>query len=60
MPDCGHNRKVLLISEQGDKIARTPLYSASQNNQNRIAHVTLNAAGKSDVKITTEYEHEQF
>ena len=54
------NRKVLLISEQGGKIARTPLYSASQNNQNRIAHVTLNEAGKSDVKITTEYEHEQF
>lgn len=54
------NRKVLLITQEGGKIARTPYYSAANNRQNRIAEVTINAAGKSSAKITTEYEYEQF
>lgn len=54
------NRKVLLVNEGGGKIAKTPFYSANHNKQSRVSDVTLNAAGKSTAKITTQYEHEQF
>lgn len=54
------NRKVLLITDEGGKIARTPFYTANNNKQSRLAEVTINASGKSGAKITTEYEYEQF
>ncbi len=54
------NRKVLLITKEGGKIARTPYYSAANNKQNRKAEVTINLTGKSSARVTTEYEYEQF
>ncbi|MBC7743940.1 MAG: DUF3857 domain-containing protein [Flavobacterium sp.] len=54
------NRNVLLISQNGGKIARTPLYSVSDNTQNRICDVTINTDGNAVAKIVTDYTYEQF
>ncbi len=54
------NRKVLLITKDGGKIARTPFYTVNDNMQSRKCEVTVNASGSSVAKIKTEYEHEQF
>lgn len=54
------NRNVLLISDQGGKIVRTPLYSANRNQQKRNAEVIIEPNGKSSAKISTEYEYQQF
>ena len=54
------NRNVLLISDQGGKIVRTPIYSANRNQQKRTAEVIIDPNGKSVARISTEYEYEQF
>ena len=54
------NRKVLLITKDGGRITKTPLYSANHNKQSRVCKVDINASGASAANITTEYEYEQF
>ena len=54
------NRKVLLITKDGGKLTKTPLYSANHNKQSRVGEISISSTGASKAKITTEYEYEQF
>jgi hypothetical protein len=49
------NRHALLITPEGGKIARTPIYNASHNVQKRVATIKLDALGNGFSSIETFY-----
>jgi transglutaminase-like putative cysteine protease len=53
-------RKALLITENGAKIANTPVYTASQNLQACTADVVLDASGNAEARIKTAYHGLQY
>ncbi|WP_276088626.1 DUF3857 domain-containing protein [Pedobacter sp. JY14-1] len=54
------DRTVLLITENGGKLARTPRYVPEMNYQKRQVKVALAGEGNSSVSIDTRYGHAQF
>jgi transglutaminase-like putative cysteine protease len=53
-------RKALLITETGAKIANTPRYSVDQNLQSCSAEVILDLTGNGRAKVTTVYRGLQY
>jgi transglutaminase-like putative cysteine protease len=54
------DRTVLLVTENGGKLARTPVYNPADNYQKRSARVDLNEEGNADIQIETQYGYAQF
>lgn len=54
------DKTVLLITEKGGKLAKTPVYKPESNYQKRQARVTLNGTGESDIEIETKYGNAQY
>jgi hypothetical protein len=48
-------KSVLLVTEEGGKLVRTPVYKPSDNFQKRSAVVVLNEAGQGEISIKTNY-----
>ena len=63
---CGYlgrfvqDRKVLLITNNGGIIAKTPSLSADQNQQFRVAHVTIDSEGLMKAEVKTLYKGYQY
>jgi len=53
-------RTVLLITEDGGKLAETPVYSPADNAQKRVTRVDLNGDGTANILIETDYSCAQF
>lgn len=54
------DKLVLLLTENGGVLAKTPAYSASANYQKRVANVELDEAGNASVNIVTNYGNAQY
>jgi len=54
------DRTVLLVTEEGGKLARTPVYSPADNYQKRRTRVRLDKDGNADISIDTRYGCAQF
>jgi transglutaminase-like putative cysteine protease len=54
------DKNVLLITEDGGKIVRSPIYSPDDNFQKRKVKVDLNETGESIMTVTTEYGDAQY
>jgi len=54
------NRTVLLITEEGGKLAQTPTYSPASNLQKRSAKVNFDDDGTASIQIETEYQNAQY
>ncbi|MES2653468.1 MAG: DUF3857 domain-containing protein [Bacteroidota bacterium] len=54
------DRNVLLITEDGGKIVRTPIYTAKDNYQNKKAKVTLQDNGYAVININSTYSNAQY
>lgn len=54
------DRTVLLVTENGGRLAQTPVYSPSDNYQKRLTRVELNEEGNADIAIETKYGYAQF
>lgn len=54
------NRDVLLVTEEGGKVVRTPAYQPKDNYQIRKTTVTVKDDGISDIFIKTNYGNAQF
>lgn len=55
-----HDRPVLLITEEGGKVVRTPTYKQSDNTQIREAKVNIDPDGNASVDVTTKYQGLQY
>ncbi|RAJ97836.1 transglutaminase superfamily protein [Larkinella arboricola] len=49
------NRHVLLLTPEGGKLVRTPVYRPGDNRQNRSATARLDASGKATFEVNTVY-----
>jgi hypothetical protein len=56
MGDFTGNRQALLLTDEGGKIANTPIYNQSVNIQNRKATVILAADGSATAQINNTYQ----
>lgn len=54
------NRNVLMVTEDGGKIIKTPNYSAKDNFQLRKTKVDFNEAGMADIAIRSTYANAQY
>jgi len=54
------DRNVLLITEHGGRIVRTNSYSQSDNTQVRRMEIFIDASGKGDANVTTDYSGLQY
>ncbi|MNK11383.1 hypothetical protein D3C87_294240 [compost metagenome] len=54
------NRTVLLVTEEGGKLAQTPAYSPASNLQHRNTNVTLDEEGSANINIETQYKNAQY
>lgn len=54
------DRNVLMITDEGGKIIRTPVYNATDNYQIRTTKVNLNNDGIADINIKSTYATAQF
>jgi len=54
------NRTVLMITPEGGKLIRTPVYKPEDNFQNTSAKVALSADGKANITIRTNYGAAQY
>ena len=51
---------VLLVTEDGGKLVRTPVYKPEDNFQNRYAKVLLSPEGSAEISINTDYGSCQY
>lgn len=54
------NRTVLLITEHGGKLARTPVYAPASNFQKRSTRINFDEEGAAEISIKTRYGNAQF
>lgn len=54
------NRTVLLITEEGGKLARTPVYAPASNFQKRSTRVNIDEEGTAEISINTRYGNAQY
>jgi transglutaminase-like putative cysteine protease len=54
------NRNVILVSENGGKLVKTPYYAPNKNFQLRKANIILSQNGDAEAKISTSFGGEQF
>jgi len=54
------DKNVLLITEEGGKIVRSPLYKPEDNFQKRLVKVDLNETGEADISVVTEFGDAQY
>lgn len=54
------DKTILLITEEGGKLARTPVYKPSNNYQKRLGKVALEEDGSAAVNIETSYGYVQY
>lgn len=54
------NRTVLLITEEGGKLAQTPVYNPQSNYQKRSTKVELDEEGSASIHIETQYGNSQY
>lgn len=54
------NRTVLLITEEGGKLAQTPVYTPQSNYQKRKVKVDLDEEGAANIGIQTQYGNSQY
>lgn len=54
------DRNVLLVTENGGKLVRTPAYKQSDNQQIRTATIEMKDNGEATADIKTEYTGEQY
>jgi hypothetical protein len=54
------NRTVLLITEDGGKLVRTPVYTPASNFQKRSTMVNIDEEGAAEIKINTRYGNAQY
>lgn len=53
-------KNVLLVTEEGGKLVRTPVYRPSDNFQKRTTSVLLNGAGNGEISIKTNFGSCQY
>lgn len=53
-------RHALMITENGGKLVRTPIYTAEQNTQSRTADVFVELTGDAKAKVKTTYRGLQY
>lgn len=58
--DFTDDRNVILVSETGGKLVKTPKYKPTTNFQYRKANIVLSQNGDADANITTSFGGEQF
>jgi hypothetical protein len=54
------DKNVLLITEEGGKIVRSPLYKPEDNFQKRLVNVDLKETGEADISVVTEFGDAQY
>jgi hypothetical protein len=54
------DKNVLLITEDGGKLVRSPVYKPDDNFQKRTISVDLNESGEADLVVNTEYGDAQY
>jgi transglutaminase-like putative cysteine protease len=54
------DRPVLLITENGGKLVRTPRYDAPKNGQHRTLHLQVEASGHATAEVQTHYTGLQY
>lgn len=54
------DRTVLLVTDEGGKLAQTPVYKPADNYQKRMIKVALSEEGNADISIDSKYAYAQF
>ncbi|MEJ2882032.1 DUF3857 domain-containing protein [Pedobacter sp. GR22-6] len=54
------DKTVLLITDEGGKLAHTPTYTPADNTQKRLTKVELDANGSANIQIETNYAYAQY
>lgn len=54
------DRNVLLITDEGGKLAKTPTYTKIDNTQIRVVEANISKSGKATASITTEFAGLQY
>ncbi|TKC09061.1 DUF3857 domain-containing protein [Pedobacter frigoris] len=54
------DRTVLLVTDEGGRLAQTPVYKPADNYQKRITKVMLSEDGNADISIDSKYAYAQF
>ena len=55
-----HDKPVLLVTEEGGKVVRTPCYKQSDNTQIRNATVKIDPDGNANIDVTTKFRGIQY
>lgn len=57
--DCS-DKNVLLVTEAGGRMVRTPKYTPEDNFQDRKINISINESGAAQIDIDTDYGYAQF
>lgn len=58
--DGNSDRTVLLVTDEGGKLAQTPAYKPTDNYQKRVTKVVLTEEGNAEISIATKYGNAQY
>lgn len=58
--DFTHDRHVLMITDEGGKIVKTPKYSANMNVQTQFASIRIDEEGVADIELNTSMAGLQY
>lgn len=54
------NRTVLMVTENGGQLVRTPIYNTKDNHQNRKTNISFSDDGTADISLKSIYSNAQF